>query len=417
MLLLGSAAAGAQQALPTEIRAGAGHSDNITRNLDSAAISASWGEAGLTTALNEKTPYLEGALAADVTYRKYSQHDFGSEVIGGANGHLAWKLYEDLVKLVVEDVYGQSLIDSFAPNTPQNRMGTNYVAVGPDVAVPLGERTQAYASGRWGRATYDALLIDNERRSVTVGLRRKVTPMTTLRVEVSGSRITFDQPEVNPALDTRQYTVGAHRDTTRSTIDLEVGRTKIKTNGRDDSELLAHATALYHLTPNSTVTFAAGHEYSDSAEFLRLQAADMGPVGPIGPGIVGSDPLRSTYADVGWAHDSGRLMLRLTADWRHDRRQVETALDVNRLGVGTDLTYQFSGRLTGGVHLLYGRDQFVETSTQRHEVDAGINVGWALTSKVFARALYEHVHGIDIIGGATYNENRITVLFGYRPRR
>lgn len=417
-MLLAASGAAAQEAAPSELRLGAGHSDNITRTLDTDAVSASWLEAGFTGTLSDKTSRFESAVVADVTYRKYSNADFGQEVIGGGNAHLGVTMFESVLKWVADDVYGQTLINSFAPNAPQNRQGVNFFSTGPDLTVPLGARTELVMNARWGTANYDELLIDNQNRSATLGLQRKISAITTLRIEATGARIDYQGDGINPPIDARQADIGLHRETPLATFDALAGMTEIKTTGSYEHSPLFRFTGLLHISKNTSITMAAGKEYSDSAEFLRLRQLDVGPVGPIGPDAAAADPLHSSYANVAWVSTGSRATTRFIVDWRRERRQVNTFLDVDRSGVGADFDYRLAPRLEGGLRVRFRRDEFIQSSSSNRETAVGFQLAWNAGPRVRATAVYEHTHGTSALGGvAAYDENKISVKFGYITSR
>lgn len=406
----------AQQSPLTEVRVGAGHSDNITRDLDTAAKSASWFEAGLTGDLEWNTTRIESRLSADATYRRYGG-SYGDEVVGGANASLRAKILERRFDWVAENFYAQSQINSFAPDAPQNRQGTNYVATGPDFFLPIGARTRAFANARWAQVSYDAQLIDSTRRSASVGLERQISPATTVRLAYSGTRVEFDDRVLSPDIDGRDVTVGMHRESPRSTLDGEVGHTKIDTRGESKGALLARLGGVVRFSPASSLRFGLGREYSDSGEFFRLQQNDIGPVGPLTPGTQSSDPLTSTYGNVTLARGGARMTLRLGVDVRRDRRQRDTFLDVNRTGAEAAADYRLSPRFDVGLRVRLTRAQPVESGTVTRDTGIGASLRWMPAARIRVSLLAERVQGEYGVVGSTFHENRASIVIGYAGRR
>jgi hypothetical protein len=408
--------ASAQQSPLTEVRVGAGRSDNITRDLDAAAKSATWLEAGLTGDLRWNTTRIESRLSADATYRRYDG-SYGDEVVGGANASLRAKILERRFEWVAEDFYAQTQINSFAPDAPQNRQGTNYIATGPDFFLPLGARTRAFANARWAQVSYDTQLLDSTRRSGSVGLERQVSPLTTVRLAYSGTRVEFDDRVLNPDIDGRDVTVGMHREGPRSTLDGEVGHTKIDTRGESKGALLVRLGGVVRFSPMSSLRFGLGREYSDSGEFFRLQQNDIGPVGPLAPGTQSSDPLTSTYGNMTWARGGARMTFSVGADVRRDRRQRDTFLDVNRTGAETAVDYRLSPRTDAGVRLRFTRAQLVETGAVTRDTGVGVSLRWMPAARVRVTLLAERVQGEYGVAGSTFHENRASIVIGYAGRR
>ena len=104
-----------------------------------------------------------------------------------------------MLKWVADDVYGQSSINAYGPNSPQNREGTNYFSTGPDVVVPIAERTALTLNGRYSLATFDGPDFDSSRLSGGIGVERKISPLTTVRLEVTDSHLTFREDAAPPS--------------------------------------------------------------------------------------------------------------------------------------------------------------------------------------------------------------------------
>lgn len=408
--------ASAQQSPLTEVRVGAGHSDNITRDLDTAAKSASWLEAGLTGDLDWNTTRIESRLSADATYRRYSS-SYGDEVVGGANAMVRAKILERRFEWVAEDFYAQTQINSFAPDAPQNRQGTNYLATGPDFFLPLGARTRAFANARWAQVSYDTQLLDSTRRSGSVGLERQVSPATTVRLQYSATRVEFDDAVLNPDIDGRDITVGMHRDGPRSTLDAEVGHTRIETRGESKGAVLARLGGVVRFSQASSLRFGLGREYSDSGEFFRLEQNSVGPVGPLAPGAQSSDPLTSTYGNVTWARGAARTTFRLGVDVRRDRRQRDTFLDVNRTGAEAAVDYRLSPRTDAGVRVRFTRAELIETGAVTRDTGVGVSFRWMPAARVRVSLIAERVQGEYGVAGSTFHENRASIVIGYAGRR
>ncbi|MGH8262841.1 MAG: hypothetical protein ACRET4_05150, partial [Steroidobacteraceae bacterium] len=352
-------------------------------------------------------------LATDVTYRHYTSGDFNDEFIGGANANAKFEILGDKFVWVADDIYGQTAVNAFALDTPGNRQSTNFFSTGPQFNFPLGERTRAYVHGTWSSATYEKLLIDNTRTTGTVGLERQASATTKLRLQATASRVKFDDAAVNSPFDVQDYSIGMNRKGARTKLDAEIGITVLHDAGQSNSAALVRVTFERQMSPNSVLTLAAGREYSDSAQFFRLEGLDLGPGQFLGNPIVAADPLKSTYANATLVHTGSRTTMRVTADMRRERRDVNTFLDVNRGGIAVAVDYRISALFDGGIFGRFRRDTFVESDGATRESGFGANLGWRIGSRVRASFLYEHTRGREIEALANVDENRMTLSFAY----
>jgi hypothetical protein len=403
--------------VPLDLRLGVAHSDNIARSPDFAAIAETWYEAGLTGTLNMDRPRFDASLAADIDYRKYSSGDFDDEFIGGANAHAKFDIISDRFVWAAEDVYGQSSIDAFALDTPGNRQSTNYFSTGPQFFVPLGARTRLAVHGTWAKATYEKLVIDSTRKTGSLAIERQTSGATIWRLQGAATRIEFDDRATNSPFDVQDYSIGVHSVGARTTIDAEVGTTVLHDAGTSNSALLAHLTMIRQTSPNSTLNFTAGTEYSDSAQFFRLEQLDMGPGQVLGNATAAADPLRSKYAELTWVHTGGRMTLRVIGDWRRERRDVNTFLDVDRTGVAVSADYLFGALVEGGVFGSYYRDRFVERDGATRDSGFGASLAWRFGPRIRTTVVYLHTQGREVVADASVDENRITLSFSYGLKR
>src|SRR5215470_17069228 len=158
------------QSLSSGVHAGAGFSDNITRAGAGQEVSGEWLDAGLSGQFAKQLGILEADLNSDLSYRRYSTHALGNELFGGANGHASVRIFDNAVKWVADEIYGQSAVSSFQANSPANRQGTNFLSTGPDVYIPLGERTRLLLSARYALVHYQTLPLDSKRKTGQAGL-------------------------------------------------------------------------------------------------------------------------------------------------------------------------------------------------------------------------------------------------------
>lgn len=406
--------ASAQDLLPG-LHAGVAYSDNITQTQNSDAIAGSWLEAGFAGHYLEQRPNLEAELTSDVAFRHYDIAQAHNEVVGGATGHVGISLIDNALKWVADDVYGQSSVNAFGVNSPVNRQGTNFFSTGPDLYLPLGERTRAYLKGRYALAYYQTLDLGNKRRTGEVGLERRVSALTTLRLGVSASRIEFNDSQINPPFDVRVASLGAHRETPRSVLDVEVGYTTLKDQGTSLGGTLIKVTASRQLSRASNISLTAGEEYSDSADFFALGLLTQGPTTLVGTAIAAADPLRAKYVYADWTDAGQRLTFGLSASWRSERRVTETDLDVDRIAFTAGVDYILSPRASLGIYDRLRDDRFTVVDQTALENSVGVRYIWRFGRRLSLRGTYERSHGNGTAAGIRYDENLVAITLNYSP--
>jgi len=414
-LILASARTEAAQDLLSGIaglHVGVGASDNIDQTSGVEPISGEWLEAGLAGNYLLARPNFQGQLTSDVTYRKYDTKAAGDEFLGGANGHASFNLFDNVLKWIADDVYGQSSINAYGPNSPQNREGTNYFSTGPDVLVPLGERTALILNGRYSLATFDGPDFDNSRLSGGIGIERKISPLTTVRLNVSDSHLTF-KDDAAPPFNIREATIGAHREGSHTTVDLDLGYSQLVQQGSTTGAFLVRAAFSRNLTQRSRITLTGGEEYSDSAEFFQFGQATSGAAAGYGNGIIAADPLRARYVFLDWATNASRVTLNVDPSYRQERHQTETALNVDRIAVAFGVSYRLSPRTQVSLYDSLRNDRFTAIGETARENAIGARYQWQFGRRLALSISYEHDDGSGDTPGIRYNANTGSISLYY----
>ena len=83
------------------------------------------------------------SITSRLEYRDYLDDTFDSEVVGNLVGNALVDIVEDRFTWTLEDTFGQSTQNQFAPVTPDNRENVNYLSTGPDFTLSfLGARNK-----------------------------------------------------------------------------------------------------------------------------------------------------------------------------------------------------------------------------------------------------------------------------------
>jgi hypothetical protein len=179
-----------------EIRAVAGHSDNITR-VETNTTRASYEALGLLFDLAADRRRFDGALRGDIELRRYSAPvlDDGddTESVGSVDARSIFGIVPERLSWDVGLHTGQLRTDPLAALTPENRERVTVVSTGPRIDVPLGGRTiLRFAATAADRAFAESSSFDNDARSVDLHVVRAVTSISTVALEWSGSEVDFD---------------------------------------------------------------------------------------------------------------------------------------------------------------------------------------------------------------------------------
>ena len=418
-------ATGAEHAVAQEaqfaVSVGATHSDNIGRAADDQ-VSDTTATAGLVLGIERQGSRLDADVAADVQWRNYLDDTYGDEVVGGLAGTLVFALVPDRFTWTIQDNFGQTLVDPRFAETPDNRQNTNFFTTGPDLFVPLGERTRLELSARWSDVAYEDSQADNQRYLGAIGLVRALGPGSMLGLNGTFERIEYD--DSTTVLDVDYDRVSGYAsysvEGARTGLEVRAGYTTV------DGALRSYDAPLFGLTltrqvgARSTLEFNAGTNLTDSADVFTRDQMLGGVDAGTGGVIVSQDPLQSDYVSLGLAVEGARTTLNLGVDWTKDEQENLTEFDRERLGGSVVVARQMTQRLTARLFGGYATEE-IEQGADFDEWVVGLGLEWALTDTLALTLQADRNEGAGEtgVGSASrdYTENRVSLAISYSPRR
>src|SRR5690606_7753696 len=111
--------------------------------------------------------------------------------VGGIEGRAAYRLLHDRLTWVAEDNFGQTLIQPHDVATPDNTQNVNVFATGPEILLPLGQRTSISLRGLGTDVSYEKGDLGNRRLSGTVGIVRRMGARSSLSLQGSTEHIMY----------------------------------------------------------------------------------------------------------------------------------------------------------------------------------------------------------------------------------
>ena len=141
---------------------GLGETDNVTL-ASSNKTTQTMATADVDFAVLEQSRLFNVNAKGDFSDYDYLQHAYGNELIGRFDGLAKMALVPDRLTWVLQEDFGQSLLDPYTPQTPSNRQNVNYVSTGPDVDLRLGGTGFVDLSVRYADAYYQYSPFDGNR--------------------------------------------------------------------------------------------------------------------------------------------------------------------------------------------------------------------------------------------------------------
>lgn len=399
---------------------GAYHTDNIRRT-SVAEESQTVGELGLRLGWTRDSGRLNANVDANLAYREYFDDAYDSDLQGGFNGRVVYWFLPERLSWEFQDNYARALIDPRNVDTPGNQQNANYFTTGPDLRLPLGDRTNLLVGGRWSDAYFEDTEAGNQRLTGTLGIERRMSERSTLSLNATAERVEFDDEAVSSDYDRQSGYLEYAMQGARTNLSLRAGGTVLHDYGDTTNGPLLNLTIERQVSARSTLTLNAGTELTDSADAMRREQ-QIGGIELDGSNpIVSTDQFQSDFVSLAWALEGARTTLDLAVDLRSEDYERDATFNRDAIGATASLVRRLSARLSWRLYGGWSKQDFDRSDVDFDEWNAGTGFDWLLTETVGVTLTGERFEGSgDTAFGAglrDYTENRVTVRLTYTPRR
>ncbi|WP_157995305.1 outer membrane beta-barrel protein [Peristeroidobacter soli] len=406
------AGAPARADISASAEAGVGYSDNITR-VATDETSETIGTVGLDLLWQERTRRLRGDAVVDLSYFEYMDNTYDSEVVGTANGTLAFGIVPETLNWVVQDSFGQAQSDPFAASTPATREDLNYFSTGPDLTMRFGSTGFGRLFGRWSSTNYQDSPLDAERTTAGLAIGRRPNPRTELSLNAVTESVDFADA-FNTDYDRDSVFVGWGLDGSRTTIDANVGYTWLQRDGSDkQGSALINIFVTRELTAASTLRLTLGQQLGDAGDSLRAQLTGNVVGGGAGQITATSDPFKSQLVSLEWTYLRGRTSFLLGGSHTKDSYESATQFDSKRSSFTAGVSRRMASTLTLDLRATLDNEKFVNADQENDELRFAATLNWRAWSRLGMRFMLERYDRNTRDGNNEFTENRAFVTLAY----
>jgi hypothetical protein len=404
------------------VDAGIGETDNVTL-VSTDKINQTIAVADADFAIKEQSRLLDVNAKGDFSYLDYLQHAYSGQLLGRFDGVAKVAIVPERFTWVAQDDFGQAALDPYTAVTPTNLEQVNYFSTGPDLTMRLGSVNFASLSARYARAQYQTSPYNSNRALGNAALGHDLSASSTVSLNVAAERVMFANTVVNTDFDRGSGYVRYQLRGARTDFVGDLGATRISQAGESTTGGLAKINLSRKLSAASTLTLTAGHDLTDPSTSFSTQHA--GAIGGINaaPAALTANSYTINYASLGWQYVRYRTTFGLNARWEKDTYAGQPSLDVTRPGadfsVERKLTRSFTVRLLGRLYKTDYLNANISTANASSNYETGL-IGGSLIWRggrgleIILRA--DHNSWVVTGPGSGYNENRVFLTVGYRPR-
>ena len=414
----GAGAAADRDQLSFSVGAGSFYSDNVGRTpTDEESDGAA--NVGLRFAYRRDKRRFDALIDSDLEYREYFKSTYGSDLVGGLTGTLNYWLLPDRLAWAVEENFGQTYTRLTDVETPDNRQNVNYFSTGPNVFLPITDRTELRGQARWAKSSYgETETTSSHRFTGTLGLVRRLSEHSLVSLNGSGEKVEYDNLPDGSDFTQRSAFLGYEAEGARTTLTAQGGWTTFTAPNGDHGGLLANASVSRKIGARSTLALTLGTGMTDAAEAFRRDQT-LGGVVKGNEAVTNSpDPFRSDYATLVWNLSGVRNRFAATTEWRRDVGQGNTTVQERaEVGSHVELSRRLTPALTGSVEGVYRRDKFADSGFHFDEWSIGPVLNWAFARSLAVTLRYDYFRGSGHAVGQgdvrDYTENRVSVAFSF----
>ena len=418
-LILPALAAGQNSGPDWELEAGVAYTDNINRAPDTQADPAKDDviySAGLNLDWVQQSRRMDADVRGSLFFLDYENNNFKSETLAAVDATLLFRLREEVITWLVQENYGQQIIDQFQPVTPDNRENISFFTTGPRISIPLGSRTFINLRGDFSDINYESRPLDNQRFGSGISLERDLSVNRTMSINVDGDRIEYDNDLRNPPIERYSAYLGFNTEAARNELDVDIGWNEYEQAGKEGDGLLADLTWTRRVSQYSNLSLNGGTRISSDGDIFRFnQQLDNDRFGDTDDLQSVSDPFQHDYARLSYNFNKARTRFGVRIFWDLESYESQTALDRTYGGATLDISRELARSWRIRFFGRFVTREYDNVTRQDDDWGAGAEVTWKAGIRTSIRLQIERFERSSNESRNDYAENRAGITFVFSP--
>ena len=398
--------------LHTVADVGVGHSDNLGRAQDGTGEADDIIRAGLVFSLLEESQKVNANIQGEIFRYKYQNNTFDDETLGFLNALVDFRITERVLGWSIQNNYGQQMVNIFQPIRPGNRESVNIFSTGPDFNFLFGARTGLDVALRWSDLRYETRPRDNQRTSANVRAYRQVSETRTFGLTVFGETVEFDDQTFNNDLDRYLASGSFTANSDRTNLSFDLGWNWIEVDQTKADGVYYNFSLGRQISGRSSLSFNAGHEFSDSGNLFQFYNGLNGRGNEYGAGAEDadlentSDPFTNNFARLSYNFTGERTQWIFAADWREEDYEEQDLRDRKIYGLTGQVTRELTESLVFDLFGQVGRREFNAQSREDDDIRVGAGLALVLGQRWTVRVDYDYINRDSTDPNDSYTENR-----------
>ena len=371
----------------------------------------------------QQSRLLDADVKGNFTYLDYLQGAYSNQLVGRLDGIAHFALIPERLTWVLQDNFGQAGVDPFTPLTPANLEDINYVSTGPDLSLRLTGTSFLNMGARVANVRYQTSPFDSDRVSGNIAWGLHLSALSSVSLNADTERVMFKDTVLNTDFDRTSVFMRYETHGARTDLSADLGGTKISQGDESTTGGLARIELSRKISPAAKLTFSIGHDLTDAgSSFSSLQSGAIGTVGTAPPAQT-SQSYTDNYASLGWQYQRNRTTIAISGRWEKDVYGTQPALDNTRGGaefnVERKLSHAFTAQFWGRLYKTDYAHAVVTSQNGSSDYNDGLIAAaltWHHGRGLEVRLRGEHVSRKATTVNAGFDENRVLLTVGYRPK-
>jgi hypothetical protein len=326
----------------------------------------------------------EGPVRADITtslnHTRYTKDTFDDRRYFNLGATADWEMIKNRFNWLLRDYYGQRLINTSIPNTPDNTQDSNVFTFGANIVLPISARQSFTLLPIYRNFYYEFQGNNNQTYSLDANWNYLLTELTNVGITGNARKLDYDDPVILDVTFTSVYFMVASQ-LARSNFTTNLGVTGVeRDNGQSTAEFAGNLNWEFDLTGISSLRFFVATGLTD-ANLSALNAIEDPGTGDPDDIQITTDVVRNQVLSLGYTREDGTLKSNLTGRLQ-ELNYSESPNDRRIRSLDALLAYPVSTLLTSSLYARYKHTEYIDIARRDNDYIVGGNLRYRLSSKL-----------------------------------
>jgi hypothetical protein len=414
-----------------DLTAGLAYTDNALL-VPSDTIHDGVAKAGFDVDYSRKGSELDFDVRGQIDRLEYLNHSFSGSYYGNLNGNAIWGRPTDLFQWLVQDSFGEGMIDPLAAPTPSALETINYFTTGPYLNLNFGPNDRATFFALYSRTSFEKSPYDSSTYDGGGTFAHALSGSSTISLQVSAARTRFDDPfssavsviSTPDSYNARTVSLIYSATLARTEVSATGGYSSVDFGGPTSAAPLLALQINRRVSPSSSLFVRAQSGYSTVGTSIQSNLSLPTPFGgtsafgPRGVATSAAAPFKERNATVGWNFQRARTTFSLSGTYDEQIYAQQTLYNENDKRISLLLQRQLRPTVSAALNAYQRFANYDNLGSSLHAtaVNLSLSKQFSRTSfSMYVQRTHQSASGSTFGSpfAATYDEDRVGLNVTY----